>query len=118
LIITLLGERPRSWNLYYSVSSHWSIRAKEAKRIHELVRYTVMEQHPQVEMFEGRVSITFRAYFDKRPIDPDNLVAKIYIDGLIGILIKDDSWKYVAGVTLESHIDRDTPRVELEVVNE
>jgi len=117
MLIILDGERPRSWNAFYA-GTHWSDREELANSIHDLVSYTVLEQHPGVVPFEKRVRITVRAYFKNRPQDADNVTAKFYIDGLHGLVIHDDTIKYVASVTTESHVDNKNPRVEIEVVEE
>ncbi len=117
MIIVLPGERPVSWNKLYS-GMHWGDRKDLATTLHELVFYAIREETAEPVMYEKRVRITVRAYFKNRPLDPCNIPAKIYIDGLLGVLIEDDSMKYVAGVTTESYVDKDRPRVEVEIVEE
>lgn len=117
MIITLHGERPLSWNTLYS-GGHWGRRKLEADRVHLAVKMQVDESCPDVEPFDSRVHITIRAYFKSRPLDPCNITAKIYIDGLHGIIIHDDTMEHVAGVTTMSFVDKENPRVEIEVVPE
>jgi hypothetical protein len=114
MIITLEGERPRTWNSFYS-GKHWAKRKEYADRTHAIVLAAILEQHPNVEPFNERVRITVRSYFENRPQDPCNITAKIYIDGLHGRIIHDDTMEYVASVTTESHIDKDNPRIEIEI---
>lgn len=114
MLITLEGERPVTWNTLYA-GKHWAKRHVLAKSVHDLVRYSVLEQHPGVKPFDERVSIVVRVYFDKRPHDCCNIPAKIYIDGLHGLVIYDDDIRYVASVTTVSLVDKDNPRVEIEV---
>ena len=66
-------------------------------------------------MFDCRVDILVTAYFDKRCLDSSNIVLKIYEDALKGIVIKDDSHKYVRRVSTQSEIDRSGSRVEIEI---
>ena len=96
---------------------HWSQRSREKDRVHLAVRAAL---DPNEEMFEGRVHITVSAYFDdgRRFLDPDNLASKLYIDGLCGWLIKDDTSEYVASVTTMTAMDRDRPRVEITIEEE
>lgn len=130
MTITLVGERPKSWNLVYS-GQHWSHRAAEAKRVHSEVKASI----PTVKMvlrdnysgqrlqtttldpnpFTTAVDITITAYFKSRPLDADNIASKFYIDGLKGWLIKDDSPEYVASVTTRSRVDAKNPRVEIAI---
>jgi len=118
MLIVLSGERCQSLNKMYA-GRHWSRRAEEATRVHELVYYTALEQQLNIAPFNKPVRITIRAYFKNRPMDPDNIVGKLYVDALrhVGI-IHDDTIKYVASVTTESHVDNKNPRVEIEVVEE
>lgn len=114
--VVLLDERPYSWNKFYS-GRHWSSRNEYAKAVHLLTLAAVREQlPPDFVQFNELVCITVRAYFKSRPIDPDNIMSKVYIDGLVDAgVIKDDSMQYVGRVILESHIDKHQPRVEIVV---
>lgn len=110
--IILKGEKPMSWNQLYS-GSHWSVRSNEALRVHKLVSYS-MNPKPK-GAYVGRVGIVVKAYFEKRPYDCDNIATKIYVDGLKGKVIVDDTPKYVSAVTAMSLVDKEYPRVEIEV---
>ncbi len=116
--ITLLGERPWSWNKMYS-GIHWKERSKEAKRIHWLMFLEIRGYQPETAiepiMFENRVDIIVTVYFKNRPYDSDNCCVKPYIDGLIGIVLKDDTRKYVRRVSTQSEIDKENPRMEIEI---
>lgn len=109
--IIIPNERPKSWNDYYA-GQHWRKRQVEAQRVHAMVRAHLPQD---AAVAEQPVHITVRAYFDKRPLDASNICAKFYEDGLIGWLIEDDSPAYVAGVTTYSLIDKEFPRVEIDV---
>lgn len=100
-----------SWNKFYS-GMHWSKRKAEADRVHLLVRSAI---DPNWPMFEAPVEIRITAYFDSRPTDASNICGKIFEDGLVGWLIKDDSPEYVKSFTTASRIDPDNPRVEIEI---
>ncbi len=60
-----------------------------------------------------RVEVEVVGYFDKRPLDPDNVCSKIYLDALKGWLIEDDSPKFIDRVSTASRIDKANPRVEI-----
>lgn len=118
MLIILEEERPISWNKIYA-GMHWTARKTLVDTVHLLVRAAISNQiGTDITPYESRVRITIRAFFNKYPLDPCNIPAKIYIDGLLGVIIKDDSIKYVAGVTTESHKDKDRPRVEIEITEE
>ena len=117
MLIVLEGERCWSWNKLYA-GTHWSKRSAEAGRVHQLVHLAVKSYDRNIRPFDYRVAITVRAFFDKRPLDPCNIPAKLYIDGLLKLVIHDDNMKYVRSVTTESHIDKKNPRVEIEIEHE
>ena len=59
VLIVLDGERPFSWNKYWS-GMHWSKRSAEKDRVQMLVR---AELDPNVQMFAQPVEIRVRAFF-------------------------------------------------------
>ena len=77
-----------------------------------LVRANIPES---VETFRDAVDIAVTVYFDKRAYDADNIPAKIMIDGLIGSVIVNDTWRHVRSVTTMSRIDKHRPRLEIEI---
>ena len=113
--IILEGERPVSWNRFYS-GMHWTVRKEEADRVHDLVGWAVKEQCPDLK-FTSRVDIHITAYFKGRALDADNITAKLFIDGLVHAgVIENDTRKFVRRVTTQSELDHDNPRVEIEVI--
>ena len=117
--ITLLDERPWSWNKMYS-GIHWATRAKEAARVHELMWYDYLENHRDLsnpyQLFKNRVDILITAYFKSNPQDSDNICSKPYIDGLIGCFLADDTPEFVRRVSTQSEIDKENPRMEIEIM--
>lgn len=113
ITLTLEDEQPISWNKMYA-GRHWSKRQVEARRVHLAVRVAL---DPDWPIFDKPVAITVRAYFKNRRVQLDcsNVAAKLYEDGLIGWLIKDDSPQYVRSMTTVSLLDRKNPRVEIEI---
>jgi len=112
MMITLAGERPKSLNQYWA-GMHWTKRKKEADRVHQLVLRSV--PHDAV-MFNSPVFIVIHAYFKNRPFDADNIVAKPYIDALKGRLLREDDKRFVRGVMLYPYVDKENPRLEIEIV--
>lgn len=117
--IILKGERPLSWNKIYQ-SRHWIFRKQFADSIHQRVVAALIDMgiHPfdKTKMFEGRVDIVVIAYFQNRSLDPDNICSKIYIDPLKFSLLHDDTPKYVRRVSTQSEIDKENPRLEIEII--
>jgi len=77
---------------------HWTKRARLANEWHTITILACKDAF----MFDGPVDITVTCTFPKgaRLLDPDNLAAKLVIDGLKGLVIVDDSPRYVRSVTL------------------
>ena len=100
-LVIELDEPVVSWNTLYS-SKHWAVRKKLAQRVHDTIalalRASFGDEYPQ---FEYPVEVLVESY-SKRPIDSDNVCAKLYIDGLVGTVIQDDSPPYVQRVVLTS----------------
>lgn len=82
---------------------HYAERSRIAEAAHELVYYALMERcGVEIPPFPGPVIITVTEYA-VRPPDPDNLGAKVIIDGLRHAgLLRDDTYKDVVEVRLRS----------------
>lgn len=106
--------RAPSWNQLYS-ASHWIKRKKMADEIHELVLAAYYENTMRKPRFLNKVNITITAHFTNRLLDSDNIMAKLWIDGLKGYVITDDSPEFVESVTTKSV--KDTKNfVEIEII--
>ena len=113
ITLILEDERPTSWNKYYS-GKHWSARSAEADRVHMLVRSVI---DPDWPAFDCLVDIVVTVYFknNKIRLDASNITAKLYEDGLVPYLLKDDNYNHVRSVKTITLLDRDRPRVEIEI---
>jgi hypothetical protein len=100
-----------SWNKLYA-GQFWQLRQNEALRVHALMR--VMTLHIKSK-FENKVKVTVTAYFEKSPLDADNICDKFYIDGLRHSVLVDDSPRWISSVTTESRIDKANPRVVISI---
>lgn len=92
-----------SWNKFYA-GVHWVERAKLQHEWHNLVVQEALMQLGAAarRKFDVPVRIAISCTFHGRrtQIDPDNLCAKLVIDGLKGLLLEDDSPTWVHSVTL------------------
>jgi Holliday junction resolvase RusA-like endonuclease len=110
--IVIPDHRGPSWNDFYS-GGHWSKR-KDAKDIaHQLVRAAI---DPNVTPFNCQVDIYTTVYFASKPQDSDNICDKLFNDALKGWVIREDDKRYVRWAATRAEVDKDNPRVEIEVV--
>jgi hypothetical protein len=114
ITLTLEGEQPMGLNKLLC-RLHWTARDEEVARAILAVRVALDPDEP---IFDTPVVITVRTYFKNRSVQLDcsNIPAKLYEDGLIGWLIEDDNPKYVRSMTTVSLLDRENPRVEIEIM--
>ena len=113
--IVLEGEHPLSLNKFYAGMNRYA-RNSVAKSVHTKVCMLARSQLRSPIEPLSPVRITVTCYFAKRPYDPDNIMAKLYIDGLAKAgIIPHDGPKVVREVRLRSRIDRENPRLEIEV---
>ena len=112
--IVLSGERPKSWNTLKRL--HWRKWQDEVERCKWLILEAVgMQSEPIAEP----VNIAVTAYYKSRPHDCSNVPAKLYEDGLVAAdILHDDAPKYVRSMTTRSRVDKNHPRVEIEIVGE
>lgn len=108
LHICLRGERPKSWNELKRLD-RWRWQ-DEVDRVKLIMRAALPAMPP---VYTGRVDIAVVAYFRGKAFDSDNIPAKLFIDGLINLVIPDDSPRFVRRVSTESRIDRKHPRIEI-----
>lgn len=83
-------------NAYWS-GKHWAKRKADADYWHSLVRSELRKQGIKPRIAQRTVEIWF--YWDDR-LDVDNHAAmgKMILDALKGLVVKDDSRRYVTGV--------------------
>ncbi|MCG3203945.1 MAG: hypothetical protein KCHDKBKB_00622 [Elusimicrobia bacterium] len=96
--IILDNHKTISWNKLYS-QNHWIYRKKLAEEIHTLIWIATKQQ--KIKPVKT-CSIVLEAY-KTRTIDPDNICAKLYIDGLKeSKIIIDDTPQYIYSVVTKS----------------
>lgn len=106
-----------SWNKYVNNNQHWAQKNRVAHDWQEYVFYTIKDHMIPENPFEVPVAIEITCHFPNKAkmLDPDNICAKLAIDGLKGRIIKDDTPEYIDEVTLRSRLDRKRPRTEIVV---
>jgi len=96
---------------------HWGTRNSITKKYKEIVK-----KHLTAEcfIFESAKDLNLIAtfYFKNRPLDCSNCagMCKMIEDGLVEAkAIKDDNTEYISSVTLISRVDKENPRIEVEL---
>lgn len=104
---------PPSINQYLGRKNEWKYRAVKDEWTQRVAWSCKMSPVPLVPLEKSHVTIT--CFFkDNRRRDIDN-VAKVLMDGLVAAkVIQDDCWQCVE-LHLRGDIDRNQPRVEIEI---
>ncbi len=78
---------------------HWQVRARATREAKEQVIAAVLSQKRQKLLDRATVTVTF-VVGDRRRRDKGNLISsvKAYLDGLVGLVISDDSWQHIEEV--------------------
>lgn len=109
--IVLMNERPQSWNVLKRL--HWTKWQEEVERVKWLMLGAL---GGVVTPLDGQVKITVTAFYKNRPHDASNVPIKLYEDGLVAAgLLVDDNPKFVGEAVTRSRVDKQRPRVEIEV---
>ena len=107
---------PPSNNQYMGNSRNFNIYRREKERWHWLIKSALAKVKKPCEPYE-RATVHIMYYFkDRRRRDPDNYSGKMILDPLVreGVL-KDDSFDNVVLILSKMGIDKDNPRVEIEI---
>lgn len=116
-MLTILGEFP-SLNEYIRVERGNRYAANRMKQDWTHRVAAVAWQDTTLEPVEGRVRVRCTWYRKDKRTDPDNVAfgIKAILDGLVmaGVLVS-DGWKQIAGIEHLFEIDKDNPRVEVEM---
>ena len=91
--------------------------AEMKKKMESIVTAHIFQQLQGVK-FDKPVVLSFRWYEPNKRRDLDNIAfgKKFVLDALVknGVLV-DDGWEWVQGFTDEFFVDRDHPRVEVDI---
>ena len=98
--ILIKNHRTLSWNKLYA-QRHWAVRKQLVDSIHGLVISTMMEEDIKKYGWK-KASIEVEACA-KRPVDPDNIALKPYLDAIrrYGLII-DDTYQVIQSITCRS----------------
>lgn len=111
-----VNEIPPSNNKYMGNSRNFNEYRRKKERWHWLIKAALTRVKKPREPYE-HAAVHISYYFkDRRRRDPDNYSGKMILDPLVreGIL-KDDSFDNIVLTVSKSGVDKDNPRVEIEV---
>lgn len=94
---------------------HWGTRNSITKKYREAV-LKVYDEVPMLVAGPARLIVTF--YFYNRPLDCSNCagMSKMIEDGMVEAkIIQDDNPECIESVTLISKVDKNNPRIEVEL---
>ena len=102
------------WN--QANKGHWAKRAKLKREIEEYIGWIIKPVRYQPLQCPIRIDIKFYEPNRKRDIDNVKAGTKFILDALVKMrVIPDDGQKYVSDVTSDVLVDREKPRVEVEI---
>ena len=102
-----------------ATKKHWSYYSKEKKRWTQMVRVEALSQ--QVPKVTEPVWVQSVYYSKNRRADPDGIriAAKYVLDGLVEAkILPDDSQKWIIGFVDRFDVDKDDPRIEINLMPE
>lgn len=92
------------------------VGAKMKKDNEEMIQLYIKAQH--IPKFKGKVSLAFRWYEEnmKRDIDNISFAKKFILDSLVqSSIIESDGWRGVIGFTDDFYVDKENPRIEVDI---
>lgn len=97
-------------------SRSWQAGAQMKKNMETIIKGCILAQ--ALEPIDGQAELHFRWYEPNKKRDMDNVcfAKKFILDALVseGIIIA-DGWRGVKGFTDEFFVDKDNPRIEVDI---
>lgn len=112
--ISVPGELPTMNEIIAKSKQHYAVYSKLKKKFTELVVY---QSAGMAEI--GKADFVFTWYCKNQRKDPDNIAAggtKMILDGLVEAgVMENDGWGQVNSLTHIFRVDKQDPRVEVEI---
>ena len=113
-IFTVPGKLPDLNQVIKRAKSHYMSYSSMKAENTEAVAWHCKQLKPM-----ERIKLNITWYCENRRRDPDNITGggqKFILDGLVSAgIIKDDGWKQIASISHTMKVDREKPRVEVEL---
>ena len=106
------GELPGLNEIIKESKSHYGQYAKMKKKYTDLVAWQMKGERIE------RCSLKITWYAENMKKDPDNIAAgvKFILDALVKVgILKNDGWKQISGISHIFRIDKNNPRIEVEL---
>lgn len=114
---TIEGQLPNLNDYTLACRSHRQMGARMKKNAEAIISAYIIQQLKGVA-FKKTVKLSFRWYEPNRKRDLDNIcfAKKFILDALVsnGIIVA-DGWKGVVGFTDNFYIDKENPRIEVDI---
>ena len=112
--ITIGGELPDLNTIIDKSKKHWAAYSKMKKTHTNRVAWVAKSELEPMK----KIDLHFKWYCKNRRKDKDNIIVgqKFIIDGLVeaGIL-ENDGWKQIGDIKHSFEVDKEEPRVEVEI---
>ena len=111
------GRLPGLNEIIAAAKSHYAKYSTEKKEYTEEVAW--LAKQARLPKFE-KVYLVITWFEPDRRRDPDNIMAgqKFILDGLVAAgVLPGDSQKYIAGIVHRFRVDKQNPRVEVEIID-
>ena len=115
--LVIEGQLPNLNDYTKACRSHRQIGARMKKDAEKLISAYIMQQLKGVH-FDGAVKLSFRWYEPNKKRDLDNIcfAKKFILDALVSNkIIVADGWKGVVGFTDHFFVDKENPRIEVDI---
>jgi Holliday junction resolvase RusA-like endonuclease len=117
--LTVLGRLPGLNEIIAASKQHYQVYAKEKKVLTHKVES--LARAARLRTISSRCAVRFLWFEANRRRDQDNICAgqKFILDGLVAAgVLPDDGWQWISGIEHRFSIDRDNPRVEIDIIEE
>lgn len=115
--LTIEGNLPNLNDYTKANRSNKFAGAEMKKKVERIITYYIKQQLKDVSI-KGKARLAFRWYEPNKRRDLDNIcfAKKFILDALVNNkIIIADSWKGVVGFTDEFFIDKQNPRIEVDI---